>query len=111
MRPGRLDRIVYVRLPDEYTRREIFKLKFRKMPVADDVDLDDLVSRTNNYSGAEITAVCNEAAYLALEDDVNCSKLTRRHFDMSLEMVVPRTNPEMIKYFDDFSSISGFHNI
>ncbi|KAJ8015516.1 hypothetical protein DPEC_G00026940 [Dallia pectoralis] len=53
MRPGRLDRIVYVPLPDGPTRREIFRLQFRAMPVDQEVCLDDLVTRTEKYSGAE----------------------------------------------------------
>ncbi|XP_068439892.1 ATPase family gene 2 protein homolog A isoform X2 [Clinocottus analis] len=53
MRPGRLDRIVYVPLPDAPTRREIFSLQLRGMPVAQDVSLDELVTRTDKYSGAE----------------------------------------------------------
>lgn len=55
MRPGRLDRIVYVPLPDAPTRREIFSLQFRKMPVAQNVSLDDLVIWTSKYSGAEVS--------------------------------------------------------
>lgn len=54
MRPGRLDRIVYVPLPDAATRREIFSLQFRKMPVHPSVHLEDLVTRTERYSGAEV---------------------------------------------------------
>lgn len=57
MRPGRLDRIVYVPLPDGPTRHEIFSLQFRNMPVAENVSLDDLVARTNKYSGAEVSHV------------------------------------------------------
>lgn len=55
MRPGRLDRIVFVPLPDAATRREIFSLQFRNMPVAQNVSLDDLVAQTNKYSGAEVS--------------------------------------------------------
>lgn len=58
MRPGRLDRIVYVPLPDAPTRLEIFSLQFRNMPVADGVSLEDLVTRTDKYSGAEVSHVC-----------------------------------------------------
>ena len=54
MRPGRLDRIVYVPLPDAATRREIFSLQFRTMPVGPDVSLDQLVTRTDKDSGAEV---------------------------------------------------------
>ena len=57
MRPGRLDRIVFVPLPDAPTRMEIFSLQFRNMPVAENVSLDDLVNRTNKYSGAEVSYI------------------------------------------------------
>lgn len=55
MRPGRLDRIIFVPLPDPQTRREIFALQFRHMPVDPDVSLDHLVTRTHKYSGAEVS--------------------------------------------------------
>lgn len=54
MRPGRLDRIIFVPLPDPQTRREIFSLQFRHMPVDQDVSLDHLVTQTHKYSGAEV---------------------------------------------------------
>ena len=54
MRPGRLDRILYVPLPDENTRKQIINIKLGKMPVEKSVDVDDIVRRTNGYSGAEV---------------------------------------------------------
>ncbi|XP_075785967.1 ATPase family gene 2 protein homolog A isoform X3 [Pelodiscus sinensis] len=53
MRPGRIDRIIYVPLPDSETRREIFKLQFRSMPISEEVCLEELVLQTQKYSGAE----------------------------------------------------------
>ncbi|XP_038256510.1 ATPase family protein 2 homolog isoform X4 [Dermochelys coriacea] len=53
MRPGRIDSIIYVPLPDTKTRREIFKLHFRSMPINDEVCLEELVLQTQKYSGAE----------------------------------------------------------
>lgn len=53
-RPGRLDRIIFVPLPDSKTREEIFRIKLRKMPLAEDVSLEFLVSETEGYSGAEV---------------------------------------------------------
>ncbi|NXN90966.1 SPAT5 protein, partial [Rhinopomastus cyanomelas] len=53
LRPGRIDRVIYVPLPDAATRGEIFRLHFRSMPVGDDVCLAELVERTHKYSGAE----------------------------------------------------------
>ena len=58
LRPGRLDRIVYVPLPDAETRREILQIHFAKTPVADDVDIEELVERTEKYSGAEVGPHC-----------------------------------------------------
>ena len=111
MRPGRLDRIVYVSLPDNLTRKEIFELKVKKMPCSADIDLDKLVERTEKYSGAEITAVCNEAAFKALERDINSTHVTMFDFESALKLVPPRTSDETIKYFDNFSLNSDLHEI
>lgn len=103
MRPGRLDRLVYVKLPDEQTRKEIFKIKFNSIPISSDVDLDELVKLTEKYSGAELTALCNEAAYLALDTDINTENVKRSNFLEALEIVRPRISEETIRYFDNFS--------
>ncbi|XP_030595152.1 ATPase family protein 2 homolog [Archocentrus centrarchus] len=99
MRPGRLDRIVYVPLPDAPTRKEIFSLQFRNMPVAENVSLDDLVTRTNKYSGAEITAVCREAALLALQEDIKAQHIEARHFGSALNTVKPRIPDSVIQSY------------
>lgn len=102
MRPGRIDRIVYVRLPDATTREEIFKIKFTNMPIAEDVDLAQLVDRTNGYSGAEVQAVCQEAAMKALEDNIDAVVVNWNHFTKALDVVQPRTNAELLKLYDDY---------
>jgi SpoVK/Ycf46/Vps4 family AAA+-type ATPase len=73
------------------------------MPINEDVNSDELSKRTEKYSGAEIAAVCNEAAFMALDDDINTSQITMRHFEMALSVVRPRTSDETISYFDSFS--------
>ncbi|KAM4732079.1 ATPase family gene 2 protein homolog A [Anableps anableps] len=99
MRPGRLDRIVYVPLPDGPTRWEIFSLQFRTMPIAENVSLDELVIRTNKYSGAEITAVCREAALLALQEDIKAEHIEARHFERALNTVTPRIPDSLIQSY------------
>ncbi|KAF0039978.1 hypothetical protein F2P81_008213 [Scophthalmus maximus] len=99
MRPGRLDRIVYVPLPDAPTRREIFSLQFRNMPVAQNVSPDDLVARTDKYSGAEITAVCREAALLALQEDIKAQRIEARHFEGALNTVKPRIPDSLVQSY------------
>jgi len=59
MRPGRLDQLVYLPLPDLASRLMIFKSCTRKSPLGDDVDLDALAERTEGFSGADITEVCH----------------------------------------------------
>ncbi|XP_064627751.1 ATPase family gene 2 protein homolog A-like [Lineus longissimus] len=107
MRPGRIDRIVYVPLPDEETRRDIFRIKFRDMPVDDGVDLEELVVKTEGYSGAEVTAVCHEAALFTLQDDINAIAIKSEHFHQALAAVSPRTSPQMMAFYQDYQSKFG----
>ncbi|EFA02694.2 Transitional endoplasmic reticulum ATPase TER94-like Protein [Tribolium castaneum] len=101
LRPGRLDRIVYVPLPDDDTRREIFKLKLGKMPVCN-VDVEELVRLTPGYSGAEVNAVCHEAAMMALEDSLDARFVEKRHFEKALTIVKPRTPDSLIQLYQDY---------
>ncbi|XP_035600418.1 ribosome biogenesis protein SPATA5 isoform X1 [Oncorhynchus keta] len=107
MRPGRLDRIVYVPLPDGPTRREIFALQLRSMPVDQDLCLDDLVTRTEKYSGAEITAVCREAALLALQEDIKAQLIMGRHFESALNTVKPRVPDSLIQSYINYQQQRG----
>jgi AAA family ATPase len=102
MRPGRLDRIVYVQLPDAETREEIFKIKLFKIPIASDVDVKELVRRTEGYSGAEIEAVCKEAALKALEDSFDIQEIAMNYFDKALSIVSPRTSPELLQLYSEY---------
>lgn len=101
LRPGRLDRIVYVPLPDDNTRREIFRIKISKMPVLN-VDLEELVLRSDGYSGAEINAICQEAAIIALEEDINNESVTMDHFNTALLNNKPRTSKELLEIYKNF---------
>ncbi|XP_034949756.1 ATPase family protein 2 homolog [Chelonus insularis] len=104
LRPGRLDRIVYVPLPDNQTRLEIFLIKFNKMPIADDVNVQDLVELTEGYSGAEIQAICHEAAMNALEDNLEAKIITKNNFKAALSIVSPRTPASLVKLYEDYQN-------
>ena len=67
LRPGRLETHIEVPAPDYETRRAVFAVHTRETPLADDVDLDEFADETVGYSGAEIAAVCREAAMHAIE--------------------------------------------
>ncbi|EDO64376.1 AGAP009548-PA [Anopheles gambiae str. PEST] len=97
MRPGRLDRIVYVRLPDAAAREEIFRIKLKTIPTASTVDLAELVRRTAGCSGSEIEAICQEAALKGLESSFDVETIEWEHFEHALGVVRPRTSPELLR--------------
>ena len=66
LRPGRFDKQILVPVPDEKARLEIFKIHTRGMPLAKDVNLEELAKKTEGYSGADIEAVCRAAAMRAM---------------------------------------------
>eukprot|EP00477_Mikrocytos_mackini_P001062 GAHX01001140.1.p1 GENE.GAHX01001140.1~~GAHX01001140.1.p1 ORF type:complete len:445 (+),score=77.56 GAHX01001140.1:31-1335(+) len=68
IRPGRIDRKIEFPRPDENTRREIFRILTSKMKLEKDVELEEFVKSKNDFSGAEIQAICTEAGLLALRE-------------------------------------------
>jgi len=66
LRPGRFDEIVELGLPDEEARREILAVHLRSKPIGADIDAETLADRCDGASGAELAAVCNRAALIAL---------------------------------------------
>lgn len=70
-RPGRLDTLVYVPLPDEASRVGILKAQLRKTPVADDVDLNYIASKTHGFSGADLGFVTQRAVKLAIKESIS----------------------------------------
>ena len=107
MRPGRFDRLVYVPLPDEQTRLEIFQIRFCLSPISPNIQVERLVELTKNYSGAEIAAVCDEAALIALRDDINALHIEWTHFERALSSIKPRTGDEHIRKLDAFTRQHG----
>jgi transitional endoplasmic reticulum ATPase len=69
-RPGRLDQLIYIPLPDLKSRLSIFKSNLRRSPIADDVDLNILASSTEGFSGADITEICQRAAKNAIRESI-----------------------------------------
>jgi transitional endoplasmic reticulum ATPase len=102
LRPGRFDRLIYVPEPDEKARLEIFKIYTKDMPLAKDVNLAELASRTKSYSGADIEAVCREAALNALRRDINSKEVTVSDFQKALEKIGPSISPDMEAWYKSF---------
>merc|ERR1712184_82944 len=70
LRPGRLDQLIYIPLPDEDSRICILKASLRKTPVSKDVDIKYLAELTKGFSGADLTEICQRAVKLAIREDI-----------------------------------------
>jgi transitional endoplasmic reticulum ATPase len=131
-RPGRLDQLIYIPLPDFESRVSIFKANLRKSPIADDISFEVLARVTEGFSGADVTEICQRAAKIAireaiaadeaimLEEDVMDAKgvefdeenieeyddpvpaITKSHFEEAMSFARRSVPESEIKKYDDF---------
>ncbi|MFB6244563.1 MAG: AAA family ATPase [Halobaculum sp.] len=103
-RGGRFDREIEIGVPGETGRREIFEVHTRRMPMADDVDLDRLAARTHGFVGADVDSLTTEAALTALrrarrdDSDVDLGDVTvtRADFESAMAEVEPSAMREYV---------------
>ena len=101
MRPGRFDRLIYIPPPDETSRLQIFKIYTKKIPLDPSVNLDALTAATKGYSGADVQALCNEAAMYAVRRK---SKIVEQvDFNKAAEKVGPSITPDMDKWYQQIA--------
>ena len=98
LRTGRLDLVLYVGPPDEKGRLEIIKILTKKMPLASDVKLEEIAVATQNYSGADLAALCREAAVEAMRND--STKISSHDFANSLKRVRPSITKEVDQWYN-----------
>ena len=94
MRPGRFDRHINVKEPDEEARLSIFEVHTKDMPLAKDVNLKKLAKNTEGYVGADIEAVCREAAMLTLRNDLESKEIPYKYFKEAIDKVKPGNRPQ-----------------
>lgn len=90
IRPGRIDRKIEFPLPDEKTKRMIFKIHTGRMTLSSDVNLEEIIMSKNDLSGADVKAICTEAGLMALRE--RRMKVTNEDFKKSKENVLNRKN-------------------
>ena len=98
LRTGRLDLVLYVPPPDEKGRLEIIKILTQKMPLASDVKLQEIAVATQNYTGADLAALCREAAIEAMRND--SAKISSHDFSNSLKRVRPTITKEVDQWYN-----------
>lgn len=129
MRPGRLDQLIYIPLPDRESRISIFKASLRKSPVDESVDMEQLADATEGFSGADLTEICQRAAKNAIRDSITAGierqkrveageltqeeadelpdpvpYITKEHFENSMSKARRSVGPEIIQQYDEFSA-------
>ncbi|MCY4489876.1 MAG: CDC48 family AAA ATPase [Thaumarchaeota archaeon] len=98
LRTGRLDLVLYVAPPDEKGRLEIIKILTKKMPLDDDVNLQEIAVATQNYTGADLAALCREAAVQAMKS--NSAKISSADFANSLRQVRPSITKDVDQWYN-----------
>ena len=99
LRTGRLDLVLYVAPPDERGRLEIIKILTAKMPLDKDVKLQEIAVATQNYSGADLAALCRETAIHAMRN--NSVKISSKDFADSLKQVRPSITKEVDQWYNN----------
>ncbi|MHA1273011.1 MAG: CDC48 family AAA ATPase [Promethearchaeota archaeon] len=102
LRPGRIDRILLVPPPDDEGRMEILKIYTSRMPLANNLKVEDLAELVKGFSGADIETLCREAAMTALRENIRARKVTLEHFKEARKSVNPSVTPEVMKWYEQF---------
>lgn len=101
LRPGRLDQLIYIPLPDVPSRIAILKANLKHSPVAKDVSLEFLAEKTHGFSGADLTEICQRACKLAIresiEKDIEIQRLRQEKGEDAMETEVEDPVPEITK--------------
>jgi len=84
-RPGRLDRLILVDIPDEEGRKEIFKIHSKDMTLEKGMPIKDIIKKMEHFSGAEIKATCTEAGYFAIRE--NRTSINKEDFFKAIQKV------------------------
>jgi transitional endoplasmic reticulum ATPase len=100
LRPGRFDELVYVTIPDQASREEIFRAHTRGMALEADVDLPKLAEITERFTGADIAGVCMKAGIFALRDNPDARAVTQEHFFRAVKEAIPSVTPEMEREYE-----------
>jgi len=101
LRPGRFDKLLLTPPPHEKARLDIFKIHTKPMPTSKDVNLDDLSKKTEGYVGADIEAICREAAMLALREDIKVKEVSNKFFIEAVEKTRPSVSKELMEKYHE----------
>jgi len=110
LRSGRFERVLHVPPPDIGARETIFKIHSENMPLSK-FAIKDIIGGLDGFTGADIEAVCREAALICMR--AKKKKVTKTHFEEAIKRVRPTVTPEMLEYYQKMETrlTSGLSNI
>ena len=127
IRPGRLDQLIYIPLPDLESRKSIFQAALRKAPLDPSIDIEVLARSTHGFSGADITEICTSASKLAIREailaeearlkkvkageldedegkmDPNDMIITKKHFNFAMSKARRSVSEQDLAVFEEFT--------
>jgi transitional endoplasmic reticulum ATPase len=107
LRPGRLERLVFVPPPDGTARAEILRAAVRGVPLASDVDLDGLAASLDGFSAADCAALIREAALAAMRESLDAARVTAAHVAAARERVRPSLDPVQVALLSAYADQRG----
>lgn len=100
LRPGRFDRLLYVRPPSLEGRKQILKIYTNKMPLEKNLDINTIAKQLDGFVGADIEALCREAGLNALRENFEIEEISLKHFINAKEKVHATMTPDAYSYYD-----------
>jgi transitional endoplasmic reticulum ATPase len=104
LRPGRLERLVFVPPPDAEARADILRAAGRNIPLAEDVDLDALAVELEGYSAADCAAILREAALTAMRESLDATEVTAAHLAAARRAVPPSLDPVQVAELEAYAA-------
>ncbi len=104
LRPGRFDRLIFVKEPDYEARLKILEVHTKDMPLSEDVSLKNIAQNTVGYSGADLENVCREAGMQAIREKMHdLEKIEKKHFDFSLSKIKSTLPKEIVDRYENIA--------
>jgi len=110
LRSGRFERVMHIPPPDHASLRKILQIHSRDMPLGK-FNLESLTDKMQNFTGADVEAVCREAALIAMRAEKK--SVSKKHFEEAISRVRPTITPEMLEYYAKLEGLltSGLESI
>ncbi len=107
LRAGRFDKIIYIPPPEEEGRLKILEVHTKKMPLAMDVNLQEIAKKTEGYVGADLENLCREAGMMAYRENPDATEVNQEAFLKAMKSIRPSVDKNVIKFYTDLAATMG----